>query len=269
MRNPIQKLTVLLTFASLLISHTNLMADTDLVKKGFDVAARADRSDRGFSDNIARLSMILRNADGKESTRELEISTLEVPDESVGDKSLVVFESPRDINGTSLLSHAKMIEPDDQWLYLPALKRVKRISSTNKSGPFVGSEFAFEDFTSLELNKFTYKWLREESCGEFNCDVVERYPRYENSGYTKQIAWIDQSDFQIRKVDFYDRKDSLLKTLEQLDYRQYMNRYWRAHRLVMTNHQTNKSTELVYEEYQFKTGLSDNDFVKGILKRGR
>jgi outer membrane lipoprotein-sorting protein len=269
MRKLIRKPGVLLTSALLLSAHVNLFADIDLQKKGYEIAARADRSDRGFSDSVVKLTMILRNSAGKESTRELEIKTLEIPDENVGDKSLVVFESPRDINGTALLSHAKIIDPDDQWLYLPALKRVKRISSTNKSGPFVGSEFAFEDFTSLELNKFTYKWIKEEPCGEFTCDLVERYPRYENSGYTRQVAWIDQSVYQIRKVEFYDRKDSLLKTLEQLDFRLYSDSYWRAHRLVMTNHQTNKSTDLVYSEYQFKTGLSDNDFVKGILKRAR
>ena len=84
----------------------------------------------------------------------LSLRTLEVPDESVGDKSLIIFDSPRDIKGTALLSYAKILDPDDQWLYLPALKRVKRISSVNKSGPFVGSEFAFEDFTALELNKY-------------------------------------------------------------------------------------------------------------------
>jgi hypothetical protein len=71
--------------------------------------------------------MVLRNAAGQESTRALRIATLEKPDESVGDKSMVVFDTPRDIEGTALLSHAKILDPDDQWLYLPALKRVKRI----------------------------------------------------------------------------------------------------------------------------------------------
>ena len=96
----------------------------------------------------------MRNKAGREATRALRITTLEIPDEQVGDRSLIVFESPPDIDGTALLSHAKILDPDDQWLYLPALKRVKRISSVNKSGPFVGSEFAFEDFTALELNKY-------------------------------------------------------------------------------------------------------------------
>jgi hypothetical protein len=120
--------------------------------------------------------MILRNAAGQESTRSLKIATLEKPDESVGDKSLVLFDTPRDIEGTALLSHAKILDPDDQWLYLPALKRVKRISSSNKSGPFVGSEFAFEDFTAIELNKFEYRYVGEQACGDLTCDVIERTP---------------------------------------------------------------------------------------------
>ena len=250
-----------------LLTSTQLYAEDDLEKKGYEIAARSDRSDRGFSDSTVKLTMVLRNAAGKESSRSLKIKTFEIQDEDLGDKSLVVFDSPRDIKGTALLSHAQILDPDDQWLYLPALKRVKRISSTNKSGPFVGSEFAFEDFTATELNKYSYKWLRNEPCGDLTCDVVERYPRYENSGYTKQIAWIDQSVFQVRKLDFYDRKDTLLKTLELNDYREYDGGVWRSHIFNMQNHQTGKSTELVYSDYEFKTGLSENDFVKGILKR--
>ena len=252
--------------AALLFSSL-VYADEDLEQKGFDIAARSDRSDRGFSDSIVELNMVLRNAAGKESKRTLKIKTFEIEDENVGDKSLVIFDNPRDIKGTALLSHAQILDPDDQWLYLPALKRVKRISSTNKSGPFVGSEFAFEDFTSTELNKYSYKWLRSEACGEFTCDVVERYPRYENSGYTRQIAWIDQDVYQVRKLDFYDRKDALLKTLDFNDYREYEGGIWRSHTFNMINHQTGKSTELIYSDYEFKTGLSENDFVKGVLKR--
>lgn len=237
--------------------------------KGFEIAARSDRSDRGFGDSDVRLKMVLRNANGDESSRSLRITTLEIPDESEGDKSLVFFDSPKDIEGTALLSYAKILEPDDQWLYLPALKRVKRISSANKSGPFVGSEFAFEDFTSLELNKYTYEYMDEAPCGEFTCDRVVRFPRYENSGYTKQVAWVDQSVYQIRQVDFYDRRGDLLKTLHQDDYREYDGGVWRAHTLRMENHQTNKSTDLIYSDYAFKTGLDDGDFVKGRLSRLR
>jgi len=236
--------------------------------QGFDIAARSDRTDLGFGDSEVELQMVLRNAAGQESTRALRIATLEKPDETVGDKSLVVFDTPRDIEGTALLSHAKILDPDDQWLYLPALKRVKRISSSNKSGPFVGSEFAFEDFTAIELNKFDYTYVSEVPCGDLTCDVLERTPRYENSGYTKQVSWVDQTDFQIRKVEFYDRRGGLLKVLEMSDYRNYEG-IWRAHKLSMSNVQTNKQTDLIYGDYTFSTGLAENDFVKGRLSRLR
>ena len=265
MKHPLAKTAAALLAVSLALP----VFATTPEQQGFDIAARSDRSDRGFGDSQVELQMILRNAAGQESTRQLAITTLEIPDEDLGDKSLVVFSTPRDIDGTALLSYAQILTPDDQWLYLPALKRVKRVSSANKSGPFVGSEFAFEDFTSLELNKFDYRYVGTAPCGDLTCDVVERLPRYENSGYTRQVAKIDQDVFQIREVVFYDRRGDLLKTLTMDDYRDYGDGLWRAHTLNMVNHQTGKSTDLVYGEYAFNTGLGDSDFVKGRLSRLR
>ena len=251
------------------ISFAGSIAANTPEQQGFEIAARSDRTDLGFGDSRVALQMVLRNAAGQQSTRSLKIATLEKPDESVGDKSLVLFETPRDIEGTALLSHAKILDPDDQWLFLPALKRVKRIASSNKSGPFVGSEFAFEDFTAIELNKFDYRYTGTELCGDYQCDVLERQPRYENSGYSKQIAWVDQDVFQIRRVEFYDRRGDLLKVLELGDYRQYDNGVWRAHLLSMENIQTKKQTDLVYQDYAFDVGISDKDFTKGRLSRLR
>lgn len=242
--------------------------DTEEAQKGYDISARADRSDSGFGDSTVSARMVLTNRAGQETEREFSFRTLEKVDESVGDKSLVVFDSPRDVEGTALLSHAKILEPDDQWLYLPALKRVKRISSANKSGSFVGSEFAFEDFTITELNKFTYKYLAEEELDGMTMDVIERFPRYENSGYTRQKSWLDQEIYQVRKVEFYDRKDELLKTLYLGDLRDY-DGVWRAHSLKMVNAQTGKETELVYDEFVFNNGFDANDFEQAILRRLR
>ena len=248
----------------LFLPHNSLYADADS-EKGYNIAARSDRSDRGFSDSVVEMTMILRNSAGKQASRTLQFKTLEIPDESLGDKGLILFRTPKDIEGTALLSHAKILKSDDQWLYLPALKRVKRISSRNKSGPFVGSEFAFEDFTASELNKFSYKYLREENCGKLICDVIERIHLYENSGYKKQISWVDNSIYQLRKIEFYDRKGSLLKELILLDYRVYDQKYWRPHKLKMNNIQTKKSSDLIYDAYKFNLGLTDSDFVKGRL----
>lgn len=242
--------------------------ETPSQQKGYDISARSDRTDLGFGDSRVEATMVLRNAAGQETSRELTFSTLEKENENVGDKSLVIFNSPPDVEGTALLSHAKILDPDDQWLYLPALKRVKRISSANKSGPFVGSEFAFEDFTTTELNKFTYNYLREEEVDGMMMDVIERFPRYEKSGYTKQVAWIDQDIYQTRKVEFYDRKGDLLKVLTLSDYREY-DGVWRSHKFSMVNVQNRKETDLLFSDYEFKTGLDEGDFEQGVLRRLR
>ena len=234
--------------------------------KGAAIAREADRRDQGYGDSKADLKMILQDRQGRTRERRLRIWTLEVPDAAQGDKSLVVFETPRDIEGTALLSYAHILEPDDQWLYLPALKRVKRISSINKSGSFVGSEFAYEDITGQEFGKYSYKWLRDEPCGELECYVVERRPRYENSGYSRLVTWYDQAEYRVQRVDYYDRDGEYLKTLTSSDYRQYLGKYWRPHLLVMDNKQTGKTTRLIYKNYEFQTGLSDSDFTRSRLK---
>jgi outer membrane lipoprotein-sorting protein len=269
MNSQLYKLPTLLIALTLVAAP---VAAETMEEKGFAIAAKSDRSDRGFGDSRATLTMTLKNTQGQTSKRTMINKTLEVPSEDIGDKSIIVFNSPADISGTALLSHAHILDPDNQWLYLPALKRTKRISSVNKSGPFVGSEFAFEDFTSQELNKFTYKFLRVEPCPNaltLTCDVVERYPQYEHSGYTKQIGWVDQTDYQQRKIDFYDRKNDLLKTLDFTDYKKYDGKYWRVQTMSMQNHLTGKSTMLEFSDYTFGNSLGDNDFEKGVLTRVR
>ncbi len=237
--------------------------------KGRAIAEEADRRDLGWGDSLVQLEMILANRQGETSTRELRIQSLEVSDPGLGDRSLTVFDRPRDIEGTAFLSHTRINEPDDQWLYLPALKRVKRISSANKSGPFVGSEFAYEDLVSQEVERYTYKWLRDESCGGLECFVVERYPVYENSGYTRQVVWVDKDEYRIIRIDFYDRRDTLLKTLVFSDYRRYLDQYWRAQTMQRDNHQTAKGTTLLVSEYRFRVGVNERDFASRRLKRIR
>ena len=209
-------------------------------EKGLAIAVEADKRNEGFVDSTATMRMVLRNRAGKESLRQMRSMVLEVTGD--GDKSLTIFDEPRDVKGTASLTFSHATEPDDQWLYLPALKRVKRISSKNKSGPFMGSEFAFEDIASQEVDKYTYKHLRDDSLDGRNVFVVESYPAYENSGYTRLISWIDQAEYYPLKVEYYDRKDSLLKTLTLSDYNQYLSKFWRAHQMDMENHQTGKST---------------------------
>ena len=241
--------------------------DGDPVKVGLNIALKTDEMDIGFGDTEAILNMVLINAYGEKTTHKMRQRVLEIQDKDLGDYSTNIFDEPADIKGTALLSHAKILEADDQWIYLPALRRVKRISSKNKSGPFMGSEFAYEDFTSTEVGKYDYKYITKEKCGELECYVTERYPLYENSGYTKHVSWTDTKDFQLRKSDYYDRKGELLKTLEFKDYKKYLGKHWRAHTLHMVNHQNGKSTILAFSDFKFKNGFTKRDFDKNALKR--
>ncbi|MDP7148138.1 MAG: outer membrane lipoprotein-sorting protein [Nitrospinaceae bacterium] len=236
-------------------------------EKGLAIAKDDDKRDNGFQDFTSSMVMLLKNRQGEESSRHIRNKTLEVVGD--GDKSISIFDRPRDVKGTALLNFTHKVGNDDQWLFLPALKRVKRISSANKSGSFMGSEFAYEDVTSQEVEKYTYKWIRDEDYKGEKCFVFERYPVYKNSGYTKQIVWLDQKEYKILRIEFFDRKKAPLKTLTQSDFKQYLGKYWYPGTMHMENHQTGKSTLITWKNYKFQNGLKDKDFNKNSLKRAR
>ena len=131
----------------------------------------------------------------------------------------------------------------------------------------MGSEFAYEDLTSSEIQKYSYRLLGEEKLEGRDAFVIEQTPAYENSGYTRRVVWLDKTMYQPLKVEFYDRKNALLKTLTASDYAQYLDRYWRAGRMHMVNHQSGKETELLWRDYKFRQGLVDRDFDQNTLKR--
>lgn len=256
-------------FIALLLTFTPatlLMAQT-AEEKGLAIAKESDSQDKGWQDSYAEMTMTLKNRQGKESIRKLRITSLEV--EGDGDKGLIVFDQPRDVKGTAFLSYSHSLIPDEQWIFLPALKRVKRISSSNKSGPFMGSEFAYEDISSFEIPKYSYLYLRDEVLDGLDCYVLELRPQYKHSGYTRSHVWLDKDEYRIQKIAFYDRKDSLLKIQRFKDYHHYLGQYWRAHTQTMENLQTGKSTVLNWSNFKFKTGLGDKDFEKNDLKRQR
>ncbi len=236
-------------------------------EKGLAIIKEVDQRDTGWQDSQAKLTMILKNRHGDEHSRKLKMKIMEVLGD--GDKSLSIFNSPRDIKGTAFLSFTHALDPDEQWLYLPAIKRVKRISSRNKSGPYLGSEFAFEDLSSFEVAKYDYKYIKDEIYDGIESFVIEAYPQYEHSGYTKLVLWIDKNRYILVKTDYYDRKNSLLKTQTFHGYKQYLDQYWRPDEMRMVNHINGKSTILLWQEYQFKKGLTKRSFDKNALKRAR
>ena len=236
-------------------------------EKGLELAKEQKHRDSGWQDSVAEMTMILYNARGEKSERKIRSKAFEV--ENDGDKSLTIFDQPRDVKGTAFLTFSHANKPDDQWIFLPALKRVKRISSRNKSGPFMGSEFAYEDMTSFELEKFSFKYLGDETLRNRDMFVLEQIPTDKFSGYSRQKVWLDKERYVPYKVEYYDKKNSLLKTLTLYDYTLYDGKFWRALKLEMVNNQNGKKTDLITHTIEFKTGLEEKDFDKNSLKRAR
>jgi hypothetical protein len=243
-------------------------------EKGYRIVIMADYLEKGFQDYQATTKMILYHDKMFTKTiRDMRVKVLETEDD--GDMSLMVFDSPRDVRGTGYLTHAHKQKSDDQWLYLPALNRIKRISSSSKSGSFMGTEFTFEDFPGQEIEKSSYKWLRDAiyrgetysdgTYKDLECYVIEKISKDKDSSNLKNIVWIDKTNLLYQKVDFYDGKRNLLKTLTYSDYKLYLKRFYRPRTMRMKNHQTGKRTIIHWRKYSFKTGLKKKDFYENAL----
>jgi hypothetical protein len=237
-------------------------------EQGLAIFLEKDRRESGYGDLRVDLEMILRDRSGAESRRVLAISQLEMPD--ANDRLLVVFDTPKPIRGTALLSYSYADAPDDQWLYLPAQRRVKKIASRNKSGPFLGSEFAFEDLTLQDVAKFTYRLQGREACSSGACLRVERIPLDEFSGYSRQEVLLDEETLRVERVEYYDRYGRPLKVLVNDDWILHRERFWKPQRMFMENLQTGKTTELFWNNYRFDNGLlPERDFSTNSLMRAR
>ena len=260
--------------AATLLPAGNARADDISNPRGLEIATEVDMRDRGWGDVTVEGEMVLKNKAGNESVRKFRSTILEADDAAVGDMSIITFSEPRDVRGTALLTHSK-IEPDDdsQWIFLPAVKRVKRISSSNRTGKFVSSEFSYEDLGSEEVADNHHIWLEDAPCAHdasLTCAAVESRPKNKKSGYSRRVSFIDLAEYRVHRIDFYNRRGDLEKSLVFSDYRQYLNAYWRAHVMTMNNSQTGKSTTLTWDEYSFANGLGARDFTpQGLAKASR
>jgi len=252
---------------TLLLGASTLALAQTAEEKGLDIAQQVSAQNDGFADSTSSMTMTLINRSGKKSVRRMRGRTLEVTGD--GDKSMTIFDEPADVKGTASLTYSHAADADEQWLFLPALKRVKRISSKNKTGAFMGSEFAFEDISSQEVDKYTYKYLGEEEVDGIAVHKIEAVPAYKYSGYTRLINYIDKEKLVAVKVEYFDRKDAQLKTLTMSDYEHHDGKHWRPGRMEMVNAQTGKSTILEFSDYAFATGLKDKDFSSNALKKLR
>ncbi len=241
----------------LLVSSVFGLSNYEVAKKSEDVMS-------GFEDSISKMTMTLINARGQKKIRTMKMKALEGKDE---DKSLMEFLSPADVKGTRFLSYEHIDKDDDQWLYLPALKRVKRIASKNKSGSFMGSEFSYEDLSTFNVKKYTYEGeVKVVKLNEKDVYLGTSVPISKYSGYTKLVTYVDVKTFLIQKVEYYDRKKKLLKISYFDEYKKFGSIY-RMGKITMKNIQNDKTTILVWSEESIKNGLKAKDFHKRYLKR--
>ncbi len=253
-----QQLGVLVSV--LLFSSSPVFAE-----RGREIMEVQEKMDNGFHDEESTMEMVLINAHGDKNIRKMNNKRFEMKDD--GDKSLIKFEKPKDIKGTSLLTFEHKVGDDDQWLYLPALKRVKRISSRNKSGSFMGSEFSYEDISSFEVEKYTYKFIKEDTLDGVPCFVIERYPVDKNSGYTNQVTYVRKDNHRFKQIDYYDRKGDVLKIAYYADHKLLKEKFWRPTQIHMKNVQTKKETVLDFQGTKIGVDLKEADFSKRALKK--
>ncbi len=240
-----------------------LMGTLLMAQSAQEVAKRSFEKVSGYQSSISETTMILKNAQGATNTRKMRILKLEG---SHGDKSLIVFLYPMDIKDTKLLSYEQIGKDDKQWLYLPALKRVKRISSRNKSGSFMASEFSYEDIASQNYQNYRYQGEAKKVTihGKSYLKIV-RIPKDKHSGYSKQVVYIDPKTYLAQFGEYYDKNGRLLKKATFLKYRK-IDGIDRIVKMKMSNVQNGKSTLLIWNKDTIHAHLSDSDFSKRILQ---
>jgi len=232
--------------------------------RGLTIMEDQRRINSGYRDELVLYRMVLVNSKGERSERSLELRTLEGPE--AGDKTLLIFRDPPDVRGTTLLTHENRAGDDDQWLYLPALRRSRRIGSSNKSNSFVGSELAYEDLAPNEVTKHQYRYLRDETLDGVPVWVIESTPRFKDSGYSRRELFVRQDNHQMARVNCYDRKGQLLKVGRWDGWWKVMDKRWRARSLRIENVQSGKSTILEVIDVKIGNGYSPGDFSARALE---
>ncbi len=253
---------------ALMLSAMALLAQAETELSGKDIIERARQNASGFRDMTHRVRMVLIDEKGGKSEREMLLKGL--VEENGTAHSLSIFTAPQREKGIALLSEAKKGAEDQQWLYLPSTKRLKRITGASRTSSFRGSEFTFEDLADQNSDQYRFERVVQEACGQQTCFVLDRFPAAGmESSYSKTRLWIDTEHFRPMKADFYDQDGKLLKSMEAFDYSLFENRYWQPARVMMTNRTTGKATEMQSLELKMNTGLQVTEFSELAIRSWR
>lgn len=233
------------------------LTGTQIVDKAYNIPTGDDQT--------STLTMTLVNKSGKKRVRKIKQFT---KDFGNIEKSIMFFQSPADVKNTSFMNWSyNSNKSDDQWIYLPALKKTKRLSSDSKSDYFMGSDFTYDDLGDRKLDADKHKLLREETVDGFKCYVVESVSKDEDYMYSKTITWINKNNFVGVKKQFYDEDDELLKVLS-IKSAKKISGFWIITQSEMKNVQKNHKTIIQLGNIVINTGISDSKFTERMMTRG-
>ncbi|MBN2056629.1 outer membrane lipoprotein-sorting protein [bacterium] len=204
-------------------------------------------------DMIMELTMILRNDKGSEKRRQVRMWRLETAE---GKRMRMLFTAPADLKGTGFVvySYDDPGRDEDQWLYLPAIRRTRRIAGKARTGSFLGTDFSFDDLGDRRIEDDTYRLLPDEILDGQSCYVLEAAPKDPEYQYGKQLAWIGKDDYIIRKAEFFTRGGVKIKELTASEIKR-ANDIWTAHRMEMKDLEKGHSTVLEFSDVRYNTGL--------------
>ena len=217
-------------------------------------------------DQTSDLTMTLINKSGKERIRKIKQFTKDLGDV---EKSIMFFQSPADVKNTSFMSwtYDDESKSDDQWIYLPALKKTKRISSDSKSDYFMGSDFTYDDLGDRKLDDDTHKLIGEETIDDVDYYLVESTPKDEEYMYSKTKTWIRKDNFIGLKKEFYDEDEDLLKILKIKKFEE-ISGFLVITSSEMKNVQKDHRTTMVLGDVEINTNIPASKFTERMMARG-
>ena len=232
---------------------------------GLQIVDNVYNRDTG-KDSKGNLTMSLINSQGNERVRTIKQF---IKDFGKVEKKIMFFMSPADVRNTSFVnwSYTEEGKDDDQWIYLPALKKVKRISSSSKSDYFMGSDFTYDDLGDRQPEADTHKLIREEKFKGEQCYVVESVPKDEEYMYSRTVTWIIKDKWIGLKKEFYDEDEDLLKILSVKKFEK-IEGLWIILHSEMVNVQKKHTTKMELSEVKINSGIPDRQFTERMMKRG-
>jgi outer membrane lipoprotein-sorting protein len=216
-------------------------------------------------DIQSTLTMTLTNSRGSTRVREIKQFIKQFGDD---EKKIMFFTAPSDVKNTSFMSWSYADgQTDDMWIYLPALKKTKRISSSSKSDYFMGSDFTYDDLGGRHPSEDSHTILRQETIKGEDCYVVESISLDSDYLYSKTISWVVKGEWFGMKKEFFDEDGEFLKSLTIKEYKK-INGYWVIPEMEMYNEQKDHSTLMQLKEIKIGEGIKDSQFTERMMERG-